>query len=414
MGTYLAFTLYSGTFLLAFYFIYLLLAAREKQFKLNRTLLLSIYILSLASWPVSKISINHLSSDTGIIQKSSIVQMEKSDPTNESFPTFTAILAGIYLAGMISTLGLTLLNLLRTIKTLRSGYRIPENGYNLVVLPIDNIASFSFFNNIVIGAADIAQDRRYVIEHELALIKGYHFFDLLLAQAVCILLWYNPAAWGMRKELALLHEFQADAKVLSAGANRKEYQMLLIREASGSSFHIFANNLHHSDLRLRITMMQKENCKGLRRLIPISLIVAPFIAYSALNTPFVNVEFKNLQSFKLNEVLSSKNNDVNSDLRFFDYYGNPITTIAFVSFSDLDTISEEPIKLPLTSEEMKGLMFFVNGRLLSKDEEPIIFVNGKRWTRSTDEIDTDNIITCSYKEDGKGNPYGIADIILKQ
>ena len=411
MGTYLTFTLYSGTFLLAFYFIYRLVGVREKQLKLNRTLLLSIYVASLAAWPLSRINVIPISSNTEVINTSATVLIDNATPTPAYFPTFAAILMVIYLIGMFTILTLTLINLFRSIHTVKRGYHIHKKGYTLVVLPHEKTAPFSFFKYIVIGAADIAQERKYVIEHELAHIRGFHFFDLLLAQAVCIILWYNPAAWCMRKELALVHEFLADAEVLSMGADRKEYQMLLIKEATGSKFHLLANNLQNNDLRSRIAMMNKDNSKGIRRFVPIPLILAPLIAYPALNSSIVATEFKNLQSFNLKEFLFSKDNDVNSDLQFVDYYGNPITTIAYVSFSDSDIISEEePIKLPLTSEEMNGLMFFVNGKLLPKEETPIIFVNGKRWTRPIDEIDTGNIQKCSYREDSKGNPYGIADI----
>lgn len=414
MGTYLVFTLYSGTFLLAFYFIYRLAGAREKQLKLNRTLLLSIYVASLAAWPLSRINVIPISSNTEVI-KTSAVLIDNATQSPGYFPIFAPILMGTYLIGMFTILILTLVNLFRSIYTVKRGYHIHKKGYTLVVIPHEKIAPISFLKYIVIGAADIAQERKYVIEHELAHIRGFHFFDLLLAQAVCIILWYNPAAWCMRKELALVHEFLSDAEVISMGADRKEYQMLLIKEATGSKIHLLANNLQNSDLRSRIAMMNKDNSKGIRRFIPIPLILAPLIVYPALNLSIVATEFKNLQSFNLKEFLFSKDNDVNSDLQFVDYYGNPITTIAFVTFSDSDIISEEePIKMPLTSEEMKGLMFFVNGKLLTKEEEPIVFVNGKIWTRPIDEIDTGNIQKCSYREDSEGNPYGIADIILKQ
>ena len=63
---------------------------------------------------------------------------------------------------------------------------------------------------------------------------------------------------------------------------------------------------------------------------------------------------------------------------------------------------------------MKGMIFFVNGRLLPKDEEPMIFVNGRRWTHPYVEIESAGIESFSFREDKDGNPYGIVDITLKQ
>ena len=60
--------------------------------------------------------------------------------------------------------------------------------------------------------------------------------DLLIAQTVCIVNWFNPAAWLMRDELMLLHEYQADMAVIDRGLDRHGYQMLLIRKAAGARF----------------------------------------------------------------------------------------------------------------------------------------------------------------------------------
>lgn len=52
-----------------------------------------------------------------------------------------------------------------------------------------------------------------------------------MAQAVCIVNWFNPAAWLMRDELMLVHEYQADVAVIEHGNDPQEYQMLLIKKS---------------------------------------------------------------------------------------------------------------------------------------------------------------------------------------
>ncbi|MDE5585215.1 MAG: M56 family metallopeptidase [Muribaculaceae bacterium] len=415
MGTYLAFTLYSGTFLLTFYIAYRLVAARQKQFKRNRIILIAIYAISLSAWPLSRTDSTDTQSETKGFKSSGIITTNYTMPTSDIFPIFTNIIAGTYLSGMIAILSLTLLNITKTVRTVKRAYLISQKDHTLAVIPGEEIAPFSFFKYIVIGSCDLSEERRYVVEHEQAHIHRRHFLDLLLAQAVCIAFWYNPAAWRMRKELELLHEFQADADVLSSGADRKEYQLLLLRTAAGKRYKTMANSLHHSDIKVRINMMNKQRSKGVRRLIPFTLITAPVIASGALNNSIVTAELTRLQSYSLTQIFPSTDNNVNSDVQYVDLNGIPITTIAFVTDADPDTVTEEePINLPLSLDEMKGMIFFVNGRLLPKDEEPMIFVNGRRWTHPYVEIESAGIESFSFREDKDGNPYGIVDITLKQ
>ena len=222
MGTYLAFTFYSGTLLLTFYIFYLLFAARGKQFKLNRAIIITIYIVSLAAWPIRRIVFGANYYNTETITSHNIDCFEGNYAFTETSPKLITVLIGIYLIGMIATIVITLINLSKTYRLIKMGYMIAKEGYKLVVLPGENIIPFSFFRYIVIGTTELEENRKYVIEHELAHIRSLHFLDLILAQTICIAFWYNPGAWGMRKELGLVHEFQADAKVLASGANIKE------------------------------------------------------------------------------------------------------------------------------------------------------------------------------------------------
>ena len=137
------------------------------------------------------------------------------------------------------------------------------------------------------GEDDYAAAGSAITAHELAHIRHRHCADLLFAQATCILLWYNPAAWLMREELKTVHEYQADASVLDSGIEPRTYQMLLIKKAVGTRFQSLANSLNHSKLKKRITMMCKEKNSGLRRLRGLVLAMAPVVAVAVVNIPAV-------------------------------------------------------------------------------------------------------------------------------
>lgn len=55
MGGLLAYTVYTGIFLLAGYLLYKWVMAGEKQMSLNRVVLLGIYAIAMAAWPLSKV-----------------------------------------------------------------------------------------------------------------------------------------------------------------------------------------------------------------------------------------------------------------------------------------------------------------------------------------------------------------------
>ena len=57
------------------------------------------------------------------------------------------------------------------------------------------------------------QTLREVLIHEQAHMRGWHTLDILFSQVVCILFWWNPAAWLMRREVRMNLEFIADKAV---------------------------------------------------------------------------------------------------------------------------------------------------------------------------------------------------------
>ena len=197
------------------------------------------------------------------------------------------LLIGLYVAGIAVTASLTIATAVRLVRLVRSGQRHEHDGYTLVLLPEGKVAPFSWGRYVVMSTDDYETAGDTVTAHELAHIHHRHCLDLMLAQAVCIFLWYNPAAWLMREELKTVHEYQADDTVLASGIDPRTYQMLLIKKAVGTRFQSLANSLNHSKLKKRITMMYKEKNSGLRRLRGLVLALAPVAAIAVVNIPAV-------------------------------------------------------------------------------------------------------------------------------
>lgn len=307
MGSFLAYTIYSGVFLLLLYLVYRLFISGEKQIALNRFILLGCYAVSFVAWPLSQLDWSNTESQQPVNSKiDAIVElpMKTFGIVEEDTSVIPQILLWIYLIGASVVLLKCMYSTARLYFYIRKGIVIRKEGYTLVIMPGNDTAPFSFGSYIVLSMVDYESVRNSVTAHELAHIRCRHYLDLIVAQAVCVVLWYNPASWLMRDELKLIHEYQADAAVIDSGADPKEYQMLLIRKTVGNRFHTLANSLNHSKLKNRIAMMQKEKSSGRRRLRLLSLALAVDVALAVVNIPAVASGLRTLESvaFKLTET----------------------------------------------------------------------------------------------------------------
>lgn len=284
MGALAAYSLYTGIFLLAGYLLYKLVMSGEKQMTLNRAVLWTIYAVAFAAYPLSTLHFRNGTAAPAAAVDFGLTPLAAAPAASSQLP---GILVAIYLSGVVIALLAVIVTAVRLTSLVRTGHRQEHDGYTLVLLPAGKVAPFSWGHYVVMGEDDYAAAGSVITAHELAHIRHRHCADLLFAQAACILLWYNPAAWLMREELKTVHEYQADASVLDSGIEPRTYQMLLIKKAVGTRFQSLANSLNHSKLKKRITMMCKEKNSGLRRLRSIVLAMAPVVAVAVVNIPAV-------------------------------------------------------------------------------------------------------------------------------
>lgn len=138
----------------------------------------------------------------------------------------------------------------------------------------------------------------------------------MMAQIVAIICWYNPAAWLLKSELKTVHEYQADAFTLARGYDAQKYQLFIIEKAVGSKLPTITNNLSHTKLRKRISMMNRPEKTSvshlLRYLLPVAGIIIGIIA---LNTHVVKATLTPIKR------IVSENSSINSKSRLeYDVY----------------------------------------------------------------------------------------------
>jgi hypothetical protein len=292
MGLFLSYSIISGLILLALYLAYRLFLARENQHGFNRGVLLAIYLIAFGITPFiipsSEIDLIPASQPAaGGAQSITLegLDIAASEITPAAQPLWATLLLWLYLAGMIAVAVKTVITWARLIRVIRSCEKIRRDGYTLVIIDSERFAPFSWMRYMVLSRKDYLSDSSAIIAHEHKHIAARHWIDLLVAQAVCIVNWFNPAAWLMRDELMLVHEYQADMAVIDSGNDVRRYQMLLIRKAVGARFPSLANSLNHSKLKKRITMMYKQKSGAGRKMKALALVPVLAAALAVLNVP---------------------------------------------------------------------------------------------------------------------------------
>jgi hypothetical protein len=119
------------------------------------------------------------------------------------------------------------------------------------------IIPFSFAGSIFINRQQhTEEDLNKIIRHEFIHLKQKHSIDMLWAEWLCTLNWYNPFAWLIRNAIRQNLEFIADSKVVQNGIDKKQYQYLLLKVMGAPQYSI-ATNFNFTSLKKRIAMMNK-------------------------------------------------------------------------------------------------------------------------------------------------------------
>ena len=170
-------------------------------------------------------------------------------------------LCAVYLLFQLAAQVVIVIRLRRRHKVYRAsdGFDIPR-GAALVLLD-DDTAPYSFFNHIVVGTRGLNDDEvRCILAHESLHVRQGHSVDLLFARLLCCLMWFNPFAWLIMREIRAVHEFLADAASIGA-CGREGYLHLLYRQATGTGYGHITNNFKSINLKKRIVMMNKSKTR---------------------------------------------------------------------------------------------------------------------------------------------------------
>ena len=313
MTEFLIYDLKVAVLLAIFYMFYRLMLARETFHRVNRLVLLATAIASFVL-PLCVITLHEtvtMEMDMSLLATDVANDATAYEAASEpATPWWQIVLPTLFIIGMVATLAHTLMSLFRIIRMIRHSEQHPQDdGTTICVSANAKVAPFSWMHYIVMNRADYEAHDNAILTHERGHIRLRHSWDLILVDTLTSLQWFNPAMWMLRSDLRAIHEYEADAAVLSQGINAHQYQYLLITKAASIGGYSLANGISHSTLKNRINMMlhtqsPRQRYLKLLALVPIVAVALAVNAEKVTDVVYTNAEAPSEESLS-NEMVAT-------------------------------------------------------------------------------------------------------------
>lgn len=264
---------------------YQIILSNDTNFKTNRVVLLSIYILAsiIPFLPI----ISFIPSDITIVGGNfGVGKVEASNNPLATSVQLGRVIGIIYGAGCLIVLFFLIIGWYKIIRIIKNADKEQREGYVLAVSLFFTATPFNCGRYVLVNEKDA--DNEMILAHESKHVFYGHTFDLILGQFALIFQWWNPAAWLMLRSLRTIHEYQVDEGVLAEGYSRYDYELLILSRVVEKQNFFLANTFSFGSLNARITMMgkrQKQSSKiSYLMLIPVIILALLFPKISFANT----------------------------------------------------------------------------------------------------------------------------------
>ena len=373
-----------------FYLFYQLLLARETTHTLNRAVLLTAIGLSVIL-PLCIITIHRASPPipiprggentdllTDVPQALSATEVTTSLSMGEGLGV--RLLAIILLSGILIRLLYVVRGYWKLHRLIRSGeqHALPT-GTRVCVVDVP-VAPFSWMRTVVMSRDDWNAGVPPILAHEEAHVRHRHSYDVVVVEVLTALQWFNPVVWFLRQELRTLHEYEADASVLSSGFDESQYIHLLMQKATGIQACALANGINTHRTKKRILMMLKPKSNRTAWLkalyiVPIALVSLAMTAKTVIDYETAPTE-DDPKHFVANLVTDEplKYSSKMSDMEFVNYVkqqwaaGLAQSALSQMMLNDAGSISRAHIlHINGVYGSEKGNLLIVDGKEVSRE-----------------------------------------------
>ena len=257
---------------------------------------------------------------------------------------------------------------------------------------------FSFFHWIFVHPASHTEEElSEILTHEQAHANQWHSIDVLISEAACVLCWFNPFAWLMKREIRTNLEYLADNRVLETGHDSKSYQYHLLGLSHYKAAATIYNSFNVLPLKKRIKMMNKKRTREIGRTKYLM-----FLPLAALLMIISNIEAVARTTKEMaKEVIEAVEENLTSDTTAPDMEVATEPTSAETPMPQQDKdklVTYKGIVVDKDGKAVEGAEFFIDGdHRLPQGQS---YVTGKNGSFSFKAFENAKMIVI-WKKDGK-------------
>ncbi len=393
MTPFILYLLKSSLSLAIFFMVYKFLMSGMTSHSLNRLVLLGILILSaiIPFVAFSFIPETNTQPSVQLIKELFAPELVQNfNDSSQSAEVTKPIEIGVtfHPQTMIYFLGFSLLFLRLMISFVRV-FRLIKNSQKIcfqevmISLVQELVQPFTFLKRIVMTETDFKSNKDIIIAHEREHMRLNHSFDLILLEIFTMLHWFNPFMWMLRREMKLLHEYQADEAVINSGIDAQTYQLLVLERAVGERRFALANQFNQKPILKRFNMIKKKSKPGWGKLK--ALLFVPLTALM-------------LQAFSRTEAIPT----IASLSPLFTVQDSTQHWLDFWTVANIHKVSEDielkQVHIPTLEEAKKGMPFPKGSQHPPMKERNVlsILINNQNKFLIENEISTlDGAIKCA-------------------
>ena len=258
---------------------------RETHFQVSRWFLLFTipvsFVLPLLTWTTYTDVL--VEWQPVLVPANSVEQIieETGQESSSIWSSWQGMLLMLYGTTTLFLLGRLAFKSWRLTSMLRRYPQHKKEGFRYVKLPI-SYPPFSYFRYIAFNPEAFPEDElEAILTHERAHAKQLHSIDILLAELVLCLHWFNPFAWWFRKNIEQNLEFLADQSATAELESSRNYQKTLLKLSIHQDSPALSASFFNSLIKKRIVMINQEPSSPAKRWK--FLLVLPLIAVFLLS-----------------------------------------------------------------------------------------------------------------------------------
>ncbi|MCC9166189.1 M56 family metallopeptidase [Pontibacter harenae] len=283
-----------GLCLLVLYLFYYTLLRSQPGLKQNRAFLLLAplvaVLLPFLPWPSLFPSESFVAHQLQSIQLPEVVvsyspAASEAGSVGSSLLSIKNMLLFTYLLGLAILASRLVLQLFNIRKLIAASKPVANLTSSATVLKTENgTPTFAFLDYVFLGdQAHLSErEKKQVLTHELAHVQLHHTWDILYYELLTSVMWFNPIIWLLKSELRDVHEYQADAYVVSEH-QPAQYTSLLAKEALYKTGVPMGSYFREPQVFKRLQMLQQRDKKTgwLRPLLILPLLFIMATVFSA-------------------------------------------------------------------------------------------------------------------------------------